>query len=90
MEKVMPMDDSYYDCRAESTRMATAAGLRENISLRKIVFVNSHVEEIEGRVRALLRDTYIDSKIIRFVPCPLEALVKKCFRLVAPFPKGMS
>jgi hypothetical protein len=44
-----------------------AAGLQKNVSLRQIIFVNpAPREELEPRVRKLLRETYVDSKLISF------------------------
>jgi hypothetical protein len=45
-----------------------AAGLKDNISLRKVVFVNpDEKDELKPRVKELLREAYIESNQITFV-----------------------
>jgi hypothetical protein len=44
-----------------------AAGLRENFSLRHIVFVNPDKASLEVRAKSLLRQSYIQDERIRFV-----------------------
>jgi hypothetical protein len=51
-----------------------AAGLRDNISLRRILFVNpDERKELKPRAENLLRKAYIDSKIIDFAELGLSA-----------------
>jgi len=49
-------------------RYLLAAGLQQNAWLRTIVFVNPDAAGVEARARAVLRGSYIDQGLIRFVP----------------------
>lgn len=61
-----------------------AAGLQNNLSLRKILFVNPiSGDELELRVRRVLRAAYVDSKQIEFVQLPLSDFVKEDTRYLA-------
>jgi hypothetical protein len=50
-----------------------AAGLQQNMSLRQILFINNAAgKDLEERARKLLREAYVDSKLIDFVQMPMN------------------
>lgn len=73
----MPPTDTHF-------KYLMAAGLQQNVSLRRILFVNPSVKELEQRARKLLRRDYVNSlgdssfpgsKPIQFTPLNLESFV---------------
>jgi hypothetical protein len=63
----MPETDQHF-------RYLLAAGLQRNASLRSIQFINPDAKGMEIRSREVLRSSYIDQNLIRFVPAKADVL----------------
>lgn len=70
-----------------------AAGLKQSISLREIMFVNPNADELKERATELLRNEYIENGRISFLPmgldeyCQSQDILKRIDR---PLPPGFS
>ncbi len=71
-------------------RYLLAAGLQENAWLRNIVFVNPDVKAVEERARALLRASYIDQGLIRFLSLTSSEFANELLRNGRTSPSGES
>jgi len=89
----MPPTDTHF-------KYLMAAGLQQNISLRRILFVNPSVKDLEQRARKLLRKDYmkplndpiyLSPKPIQFLQNDLQSFVNSSWMeaLGRPFPIGL-